>query len=156
MTKMQRYVAAALVVFAVFVSSYVYAATRTAPGAGAAVPRTAAANTGAACACCSGSGVSSGPATKGEATVDGDVQRIDVDTADGAWDPGEIVLQAGVPAEITFAEGQGCLAQVVFPDLDIGADLTDGGATVRIPALDAGEYTFSCGMRMVFGKLTVR
>ena len=61
---------------------------------------------------------------------------------------------AGIPLDITFSEGHGCLAKVVFESLGIEADLTDGGAVVAIPALEPGVYAFSCGMHMVHGSVT--
>jgi hypothetical protein len=155
LSRSQRYAAAAAVVLAAFASSYVYSTTASASAASTAstapTPVTAGAPTsagqaGAGCACCGGGGSS---------TLEGGVQRIAVATAGGSWDPNEIVLKAGAPAEITFAEGQGCLAQVVFPTLGLKADLTSGGAVVKVPALQPGDYEFSCGMSMVFGKLVV-
>jgi hypothetical protein len=162
LSRSQRYAAAAAVVLAAFASSYVYSTTASASAASTAstapTPVTAGAPTsagqaGAGCACCGGGG-SSTP-VRAAATLEGGVQRIAVATAGGSWDPNEIVLKAGAPAEITFAEGQGCLAQVVFPTLGLKADLTSGGAVVKVPALQPGDYEFSCGMSMVFGKLVV-
>ncbi len=80
------------------------------------------------------------------------VQRVSVTVTDG-YDPETIIVTAGIPAEITFSEGHGCLAHVVFEGLGIEADLRQGGATVSIPALEPGKYPFSCGMRMVHGML---
>jgi len=80
------------------------------------------------------------------------VQRVSVAVTDG-YDPDTILIEAGVPAEITFSEGHGCLGKVVFDGLGIEADLEQGGATVRIPALEAGTYGFRCGMDMVHGTL---
>lgn len=113
------------------------------------------------CACCSGSGAATaggvtGPATEGVATVEGDVQKISVDLSKGYYDPNTIVLKAGVPAEITFGQSSGCTAQVQSQDLGFSEDLTSGPKTVRLPALAKGEYAFSCGMQMVFGKVVVR
>jgi hypothetical protein len=164
-TRTNRYLAAGALVFAAFLSSYGYAAARSgaatpggAPAAGAPqsgpAGASAVAPAGAGCACCGGGGSSA--VLAGEASVEGGVQRITVDASTGSWAPNEIVLKAGVPAEITFTQGTGCLAQVVFSDLGLSADLTNGGAVVRIPALGAGEHRFSCGMSMVFGRLVVR
>jgi len=86
----------------------------------------------------------------------GDVQRVEVDLSGGAFVPDRIIAVAGVPIEIIFGQGSGCLAEVVFPDLDVRRDLTAGGAVVRLPALPAGEHRFSCGMEMVFGTLVLR
>ena len=81
------------------------------------------------------------------------VQRVRIEVTDG-YDPPHIVVTAGVPVEITFSEGHGCLAEVVFEGLGICADLTDGGAVVTLPALEPGVYPFSCGMHMVHGSVT--
>jgi len=90
------------------------------------------------------------------ATVDGAVQRISVDLSKGYYDPTVIEAKAGVPLEITFGQGQGCLASVLVPAFDVSQDLTNGGAVVKLPAMQPGEYEFSCGMRMVFGKIVVK
>lgn len=89
------------------------------------------------------------------AVLDGDVQTISVDVSKGYFDPTVIDVAAGVPTEITFGQGSGCLAEVEFPQFDISKDLTQGGAVVTLPALDPGEYQFNCGMQMVFGTLIV-
>lgn len=81
------------------------------------------------------------------------VQRVSVAVTDG-YDPAHIVVAAGIPVEITFSEGHGCLATVMFEGLGIEADLEDGGAVVTLPSLAPGVYPFSCGMRMVHGTVT--
>ncbi len=80
-------------------------------------------------------------------------QRVRIEVTDD-YDPSDIVVAAGIPLEITFSEGSGCLATVVFEGLGIEADLTHGGAVVTIPALEPGVYPFSCGMHMVHGSIT--
>lgn len=107
-----------------------------------------------ACACCGSSG--SGETIEGAAVVEGDVQRITVDASNG-YNPNVIRLAAGIPAEITFGQGSGCMAQVLSKDFGFFEDLTSGPQTVRIEgsALQPGEYTFSCGMEMVFGTIIV-
>ncbi len=80
------------------------------------------------------------------------VQRVYITVTDG-YDPDTIIVEAGVPAEIEFSEGHGCLGLVVFDDLGIEADLENGGAVVRLPALEPGTYGFRCGMDMVHGTL---
>lgn len=103
----------------------------------------------------SASAVDAGAPT-GTAKVAGDIQRIGVDLSQGFYDPTVIEAKAGVPLEITFGQGQGCLAAVLFPAFGIQQDLTNGGAVVKLPAMQPGEYEFSCGMKMVFGKIVVR
>ncbi|MGB4441918.1 MAG: cupredoxin domain-containing protein [Coriobacteriia bacterium] len=107
------------------------------------------------CACC-GDGANAEP-IEGAAAVEGDVQRITVDTSKGYYDPNIITLSAGVPAEITFTQAGGCLAEVVSQDLDFYADLTGGEQTITLTAeqLQPGTYGFSCGMQMVFGTIIV-
>lgn len=106
-----------------------------------------------ACACCGGAAEQ--PTVEKRAVVEGGVQRITVDVSGGFFDPNVIRLKAGLPAEVTFTEGAGCLAQVMSDDLGFFEDLTRGGATVRLDALRPGRYEFSCGMRMVFGTIVV-
>jgi hypothetical protein len=108
---------------------------------------------GAACACCGGAGASE--PIEGAAAVESDVQRISVDLSAGSYNPNIIKLVPGVPAEITFGQGSGCLAQVLSKDLGFFEDLTGGPVTVKLPALEAGTYQFSCGMEMVFGSIVV-
>ncbi|MFA5844635.1 MAG: cupredoxin domain-containing protein [Coriobacteriia bacterium] len=80
------------------------------------------------------------------------VQRLTVRVTDG-YEPDRIIVAAGIPVELTFTEGHGCLGRVVFEGLGIEADLEQGGAVVSLPALEPGEYPFSCGMHMVHGTL---
>lgn len=80
------------------------------------------------------------------------VQRISVHVTDG-YDPDTIIVQAGLPSQIEFSEGHGCLGRVVFDDLGVDVDLEHGGALVNLPALEPGTYPFRCGMDMVHGTL---
>ena len=159
-TMTTRYVIIAGIIVAAFFGSYSLAVARANRVSTTATPAGLSATTvgtddgsAAACACCGTSG-SSEPIT-GAATVEGDVQRLTVDTSSGSYNPNTITLKAGVPTEITFTQASGCLSEVVFPELGIGADLTGGDVTLKLPALEAGTYGFNCGMQMVFGTLTV-
>lgn len=176
-----RYLVVAAVVVLAFFAAYGFAASRTdssvdaatyqsAPGAagaagcpgttgavvaGDAADPTACGSTGSVGggACC-GTGTPA-EAPEGATSVESDIQRIAVDVSKGYFDPTVIRAKAGLPIELTFSEGSGCLAEVMFPDFDVHEDLTSGGAVVTLPALAAGEYGFSCGMQMVFGTLVV-
>ena len=110
------------------------------------------------CACCGDTAPTEGGVTgepvEGAAQVADGVQRISVDVS-SVYSPNVIKLQSGVPAEVTFGQGAGCTAQVMSRDLEFFEDLTQGPRTVRIAALEPGEYGFSCGMEMVFGKFVV-
>jgi len=92
-------------------------------------------------------------APEGQARLEGAVQKLSIDVSKGYYDPTIVRVKAGVPLELTFGQGEGCLARVLVPGFGIDQDLTRGGATVKIPALAAGEYSFSCGMKMVFGRI---
>ncbi len=107
------------------------------------------------CACCNGA--TSAETIEKSAAIEGDVQRITVDTSKGYYDPNVIRLAAGIPAEITFTRASGCLAQVESPDLGFSEDLTSSAVTIRIDAarLTPGTYGFNCGMQMVFGTIIV-
>lgn len=166
-----RYLVVAALVIGAFFGAYQFAIARNAPSAGL---RTAGNNTGLtqagnagatggstpACACCGSSAPTengiTGDRVEGEAVIEGDVQKIDVDVSQGFYDPNAIVLKAGVPAEITFSDGSGCTAQVMSNELGFFEDMSNGPVTVKLPALDAGEYPFYCGMQMVFGKVIVK
>ena len=118
-----------------------------------------AATSGSGCACCSGGGAPTangvtGAPTKGTATVEGGVQKISVDVTT-VYNPNTITLKAGVPAEITFSQAQGCTQIVQSKDLNFSEDLSAGPKTVKLDALQPGTYSFSCGMQMVFGQIVV-
>ena len=176
-TGTKRYVLVGLLVLAAFFVSYRLAAARSAqssaPSAAfGAVQAGSAANVSngdpalggsgsgsgsgstPACACCSGGSGSSTP-VEGNAKVEGSVQRIAIDLSSGSYNPNVIKLKAGVPAELTFGQGSGCLGQVMSKDLGFYEDLTGGSKTVKLPALETGTYAFSCGMQMVFGSVVV-
>jgi plastocyanin len=104
--------------------------------------------------CCGGG--AAGPKTTKQADVAGDVQKITVDLSKGYYDPSTVELKAGVPAEITFTQGSGCLAQVQSQDFGFYEDLTAGSKTVKIDNPQAGTYSFSCGMGMVYGSIVVK
>jgi hypothetical protein len=125
------------------------------PVSGTALGAGPAATGGGGCACCGGS-TTQGPAVTKQAEVAGNVQKITVDLSKGYYDPSTIELKAGVPAEITFGQSSGCTGQVQSADLGFSADLTQGPATVKLPALPAGTYRFACGMNMVSGTIVVK
>ena len=163
-----KYILVAMIVVLAFFAAYGVATARsstaqasTAAISPAACPDPAAYSAGAAegsgsCGegdggCCGGS---SEP-IEGVAALEGDIQKISVDLSQGFFDPNIIELQAGVPTVIEFGEGSGCMAELLIPEFGVFEDLTNGGAVVELPALDAGEYGFSCGMEMVFGSFVV-
>lgn len=163
-----RYLIVAGLVIAAFFGAYRYAAART--GAASDVSNGASGKTSSVtdangastpgCACCGTAaptkdGITGDP-VEGTAAFEDGVQRLTVDLSKGYYDPNVIVLKAGAPAEITFGQSSGCTAQVVSSDLGFSEDLTAGPRVVSLPALEPGDYTFSCGMQMVFGKIVVK
>jgi uncharacterized protein len=93
--------------------------------------------------------------TQGAAKASGGVQKIAVDVSQG-YNPNEIALKAGVPAEITFSQSSGCTAVVQSKDLGFEEDLTTGPKTVKLQGLATGTYAFACGMDMVHGTIIVK
>lgn len=176
-----RYVIVAVIVLGAFFGAYSFAAARSggpasggAQLAGAVIPATAdssgagapaggaggGAGGGSGCACCGSSAPTEGGITgdlaEGTAKISGDVQTIEVDVSKGYYQPNQIVLKAGVPTEITFGQGSGCTGQVMSQELGFYEDVSTGPKTVKLPALEKGEYPFYCGMQMVFGKIVVK
>ena len=74
----------------------------------------------------------------------------------GYYGPSNITLKAGIPTEITFSQGSGCTGYVQSADLGFQLDISSGPQTARIEALQPGEYSFYCGMQMVYGKVVVK
>lgn len=92
------------------------------------------------------------------AQLTGGVQEIEV-VVDGGYAPSTVVLERGVPATLKFnrKDPSGCFNEVVFPDFGIREDLPVGDIhPIAIDASKPGEYQYSCGMNMFFGKVVVR
>ncbi len=158
-----KYILVAVVVVLAFFAAYGIASGRADASSQTAIPATTANGSGTAAACdpaadlaaCGGDCCESGSSEliEGSATLEGDVQKLYVDVSGGSFDPNVIYVKAGVPIELTFSEGSGCMAEVMFKDFGVYESLTSGGAAIELPALEVGEYGFSCGMEMVFGTL---
>lgn len=104
---------------------------------------------------CCGSDPSASEPVQGTASLSGGVQKIDVKVTT-SYSPNVIRLKAGVPAEITFSQAQGCTAIVQSQDLGFQEDLSSGPKTVKLQGLSAGTYQFACGMNMVQGQVVVQ
>jgi hypothetical protein len=136
------------------------AGTQLAAGSSAAGSADPSASGGCGGACCGGGssqptadGVT-GTKVEGTAEVAGNVQKISVDVT-STYAPNVIRLKAGVPAEITFSQAQGCTGQVQSQTLKFLEDLSTGPQVVVIKNPQPGTYDFECGMNMVFGKIVV-
>ena len=110
----------------------------------------------AAGGCCGGSGAAttSKPLT-GTAKLSGNVQTMAVKVTT-SYSPNVIILKAGLPAQITFSQAQGCTGVVQSAELGFQEDLTTGPKTVKLQGLSAGTYAFACGMNMVTGTILVK
>jgi plastocyanin domain-containing protein len=87
----------------------------------------------------------------------GGVQEIKV-TVKGGYSPDVIVVRQGVPVRLDFYrdETASCSEQVVFGDFGIARDLPAFQTTpIELMPARAGEFTFTCGMNMMRGKLVV-
>ncbi|HWS52513.1 MAG TPA: cupredoxin domain-containing protein [Pyrinomonadaceae bacterium] len=88
----------------------------------------------------------------------GGVQEITV-TIRGGYSPDVIVVERGRPVRLNFYrdEADSCSEQVVFGDFRIARDLPAFRTTpVEFTPERPGEFTFTCGMSMLRGKLIVR
>ena len=85
------------------------------------------------------------------------VQEIDV-TVKGGYTPDTIVVREGVPVRLNFYrdETSSCSEQVIFGDFHIARNLPAFKTTpIEFIPDKAGEFTFTCGMNMMRGKLIV-
>jgi plastocyanin domain-containing protein len=85
------------------------------------------------------------------------VQEVNV-TVKGGYAPDLIVVQAGRPVRLNFYrdETESCSDRVVFGDFGIARDLPAFETTpVEFTPERTGEFTFTCGMNMMRGKLVV-
>lgn len=85
------------------------------------------------------------------------VQEIKV-TVKGGYSPDVIVVKRGVPVKLDFYrdETASCSDQVIFGDFGIARDLPPYKTTpIEFTPDKTGEFTFTCGMNMLRGKLVV-
>ncbi len=90
-------------------------------------------------------------------TSESGVQEIMV-TVKGGYDPDVIVVKQGKPVRLDFYrdETASCSEQVIFGDFGIAKDLPAFKTTpIQFVPDKAGEFTFTCGMNMMRGKLIV-
>lgn len=87
----------------------------------------------------------------------GGVQEIKI-TVKGGYSPDVVVVKQGVPVRLSFYrdETASCSEQVIFGDFGIARDLTAFKTTpIEFTPDKAGEFTWTCGMNMLHGKLIV-
>ena len=89
--------------------------------------------------------------------IQGGVQEIMV-TVKGGYSPDLIVVKRGRPVRLDFYrdETASCSDRVIFGDFGIARDLPAYTTTpIEFTPDRAGEFTFTCGMNMMRGKLVV-
>ena len=80
-------------------------------------------------------------------------------TVSGGYSPETVVFERDVPATVTFRrkDSSSCLNEVIFPDFGISEKLPVGeDFAIDIPTDTPGEFQYSCGMRMFFGKVIIK
>lgn len=93
-----------------------------------------------------------------EKNLDVSDEQLTVIVENGVYTPARIKLLSGKPNRLHFIrkDASPCSATVIFPDLDISADLAFNKVTlIKLPAMQKGEYVFHCQMKMYNGKLIV-
>ena len=89
--------------------------------------------------------------------TEGGVQEIKI-TVKGGYSPDVVVVKQGRPVRLDFYrdETASCSEQVVFGDFGIARDLPAYRSTaVEFTPKKPGEFTWTCGMNMLRGKLVV-
>ncbi len=91
------------------------------------------------------------------AVTESGVQEIKV-TVKGGYSPDVIVVKENQPVRLDFYrdETASCSEQVIFGDFGIARDLPAFKTTpIEFTPDRSGEFTFTCGMNMMRGKLIV-
>lgn len=86
-------------------------------------------------------------------------ESIDILVDDGVYTPGLIEVKAGEPVTLRFLrkDASPCAEQVIFDALGVSAELpVDRYKALTVTPPEAGEYEFTCQMRMYRGKLVAR
>lgn len=86
------------------------------------------------------------------------VQEVKI-TVKGGYSPDVVVVKQGRPVRLDFYrdETASCSEQVVFGDFGIARDLPAFKTTpIEFTPQTPGEFTWTCGMNMLRGKLVVQ
>ena len=89
--------------------------------------------------------------------ANGGVQEVRV-IVKGGYSPDVIVVRQGAPVKLDFYrdETASCSEEIVFGDFGIARHLPAfQTTTIELMPEKAGEFTFTCGMNMMRGKLVV-
>jgi plastocyanin domain-containing protein len=80
-------------------------------------------------------------------------------TVDGGYRPDRVVVTEGRPVRLSFhrQDSNACLDELLIPDFGISIRLPIGQTTtVEFTPTKAGEYAFTCGMRMFRGVIEAK
>lgn len=91
------------------------------------------------------------------AVGEGGVQEVKI-TVKGGYSPDVIVVKEGAPVRLDFYRNEtaSCSEQVIFGDFGIARDLPAFKTTsIELTPDRTGEFTFTCGMNMLRGKIVV-
>lgn len=103
--------------------------------------------------------VEAGAARPGSPATTPPADAIPVTVSRDGFQPARVVAPAGKPIRIAFRrlDAQNCASEVVFPRLGIRKTLPVGETVVvELPAREAGQVSFACGMGMYKGTVVVR
>ncbi len=92
------------------------------------------------------------------AHMEGNQQVVTI-IVDGGYLPNVVILKLGIPAKLIFhrKDPSSCLEEVILPDFGKQARLPVGKPfEIVINPDKMGEFQYSCGMRMFFGKVVVK
>lgn len=90
---------------------------------------------------------------------DAGVQAVTVKVTDKGFQPDRIDLKRGIPARLTFVREieETCATAVMIPEFNIKQDLPFKEPVVlEFTPAKAGVFDFTCGMKMLSGKIVVR
>ncbi len=93
-----------------------------------------------------------------EVSVDKDSASVLITVENGIYTPSRLKVAAGQPVTLTFERRDPslCAATVVFSDFDVSEELPlNKSKTIALPAMQPGEYPFTCQMQMYRGTLVV-
>lgn len=96
---------------------------------------------------------------KPEKTVVSTVKNITVVVNDGVYQPSIVKISANKQTELNFLrkDGSPCADTVIFPEFEISEELPlEKNKLVKLPPMEAGEYSFCCPMQMYNGVLIVK